>query len=726
VPTDHAYSSPEALAGAGLYMYSRYADGAFSTASTRDTGFRHLTGYRLNSFADLSAWLSVVHAEDKDLVEKACRRLLDGKPADIRYRLLTKTGSVVWISDKARPVLVDSSVVRIDGLLQDVTLAMQAEQSLKDAESRLRIALENSPIAIFSQDASLRYTWLYNPQYVENEAAALGKTDFDIFPHDEALLSTAIKQSILNDERSVRGEFTLTKDGKTTHLDLIGEPIRDRTGAVVGITCASMDITERRLAEERARASNRRFGSVFENTSVGVAVLDSQGNIVSANDALCAFFGVPVLTQREQRLFSEHIGARPKKCQSGDSVTACTFESAFEQADGSRVWGQVEVSSVWDPDGRLANAIVMCVDATQRHAAEEALRANQLLLQRILDSLSSFICIVDAHSQKPSYLNGAARRLLGLATDRDAQMRPITDIVHPDDLKAWGIFCEKVISADGDANAVADVRFLNSSGEWRWMNVRGVVFARASDGSAAECLFSGIDTTREKESSQRLERYQQDLARLASESTLTEERERQQIATVLHDQVSQPLAMARMLLRDVRKAVDDDPRAALMDNVVELLEESLQQTRNLSFELSPPILSELGFEAAVDWLCEDMEKRFGLSVRLRRPPNTTALGYETAIIMYQAVREVLVNVVKHSESRRAAVTIRRTKGNLVVQVEDRGKGFEVSQEQDGHGVGGFGLFSIHEHLKYLGGNLTVTSQIGRGTTCVLQVPVPRA
>jgi signal transduction histidine kinase len=221
--------------------------------------------------------------------------------------------------------------------------------------------------------------------------------------------------------------------------------------------------------------------------------------------------------------------------------------------------------------------------------------------------------------------------------------------------------------------------------------------------------------------------YQENLRALASALSLTEERERRRLAGYLHDQIGHTLALTNIRLGELQKRAPSQsaefPREELK-KIGGLLEQAIRDTRSLTFRISSPILYELGLEAALEWLCDEIQQEHGLTVRFAAAGQPDALQEDVRVLLYQAVNELLVNVVKHAQAHNVEVAIRREGGNLKVEVGDDGVGFQVpAMEARRRQGGGFGLFSIRERLRPVGGRLEVQSAPGAGTHVSLTVPL---
>jgi signal transduction histidine kinase len=205
--------------------------------------------------------------------------------------------------------------------------------------------------------------------------------------------------------------------------------------------------------------------------------------------------------------------------------------------------------------------------------------------------------------------------------------------------------------------------------------------------------------------------------------SLIEERERRRIATELHDHIGHTLALCKIKLGVLRE-LTSSPLATSLDEVRSLIEQTIQYARSLTFELSPPILYELGYEAAVEWLGEKILRQHGILFNFNNDEHSKPLNEEARILLFQAVRELLVNIVKHAKANHVTISIKRDGDNMRVSVEDDGIGFEVSKTESYLSKSsGFGLFSIHERLKYINGYINIESVPGHGTRATIVVPL---
>ena len=226
-----------------------------------------------------------------------------------------------------------------------------------------------------------------------------------------------------------------------------------------------------------------------------------------------------------------------------------------------------------------------------------------------------------------------------------------------------------------------------------------------------------------KRAEEKIYAYQKQLRSLASELSLTEERERRRIATDLHDHIGQTLALAQIKLGVLQKLASATDLVGPVDEIRELIEQTIQYIRSLTFELSPPILYELGLEAALEWLAERTQEKHGILIDFEDDRQPKPMSEESRISLFKSVRELLTNIVKHAQTHKAKISIQREGNNIQILVEDDGVGFSPPEDKLLGKIGGYGLFSIRERLKHLGGLIEIESKPGQGTRVTLVAPL---
>jgi len=221
-----------------------------------------------------------------------------------------------------------------------------------------------------------------------------------------------------------------------------------------------------------------------------------------------------------------------------------------------------------------------------------------------------------------------------------------------------------------------------------------------------------------------LDERRAELRYLALTLPLDVESERKRIARGLHDQVGNALAMARIRIAQLRQRADGDAVAALQD-IEQLTAAAMQEIRSLTFELSSPVLYELGLEAALKSLGKRLCERHDIGFRFASDGCPKPLPEDHQVILYRIVEELLVNVVKHAWASEARIAVERIDDRIHVVVEDDGVGVERGSGAAPGPDGGFGLFGVRQRLAHLGGRLEIETAFPSGTRATVSAPLAR-
>jgi len=348
----------------------------------------------------------------------------------------------------------------------------------------------------------------------------------------------------------------------------------------------------------------------------------------------------------------------------------------------------------------------------------EALRDSEERFRTIFEGTNMGLALVDKDGRIVE-CNPALQQMLGYSLT-EVINQVFTVFILPEDASRCQSRFRELMQGKRDSYQ-GEKKYIRKDGRTVWgrLNVSPLGGATAED-RLAICMIE--DITEQKQAEKEIRTYQEQLRSVASELSLTEERERRRLATDLHDHVGQILALAQIKLGAIRESASPIHLAEPMDEVRRLIEQTIQYTRSLTFELSPPILYDLGFEPAVEWLAELIQEQQGITIKVQTDRSSKPMNDEIRVILFQTVRELLANVVKHASAKNIRVFITREDTALQVKIEDDGLGMGISADAS-NGPYGFGFFSIGERLKYLGGQLEVASEPGWGTRVTLQVPL---
>jgi signal transduction histidine kinase len=235
-----------------------------------------------------------------------------------------------------------------------------------------------------------------------------------------------------------------------------------------------------------------------------------------------------------------------------------------------------------------------------------------------------------------------------------------------------------------------------------------VLLARVKAHSQLGHLSRGLESAL-AERTRELQDANTQLRRLAMDISRVGEREKQRLATELHDSPMQRLALAQIQIASAARSRDAESDR-MLEVGLELMREALQELRTLQFELSPPVLNQEGLVPALHWLATQTAQRFGLELEFVETAPLPVLERELAILVFQCVRELVCNVVKHAGASQGFLELGCDGGTLTFSVHDNGKGFDPGAVVPPvEGEGGYGLISLRERLSLWSGNLLIDS-----------------
>ena len=498
----------------------------------------------------------------------------------------------------------------------------------------------------------------------------------------------------------------------------------------------------KREAQKEQRNVSRILGSIDD----AFVALDARWVYTLVNDEAARIIG-----KRREELIGQHLW------------------TLFPQLVGTQAWSELQAAmadrtprtvEVYDDATRRwyekrlypyeDGLSVFIADVTARRQAEDALRRTNESLHRTQRALEEAGRRLEGHlthtplgviewdeqfritrwaGEAPRIFGWTAEEMLGrqLGTFR---------WVHEDDVERVAAVAQRlreeprVISCNRNYDKwgrVHDCEWYSSTvmKDGRMESVLSLVLdvtARKQDEQQLKWWAATLEQ-RVEERTKALVESQRRLRELATELTVTEQRTRDRLAGDLHDYLAQLLVLARLKLGQVKSSVSADKPKDLVLQTEDVLQQALAYTRTLVADLSPPILREGGLCPALRWLAGHMQ-RFDLDVDFSTDEPAVEVPAEQALLIFQSIRELLMNVVKHAKATRARVVVARQDGALRFMVQDDGQGF--AQVAATGAPKGFGLFTMRERLQALGGRLAIESVPGRGTTATLVLPLAEA
>ncbi|MGA2172958.1 MAG: PAS domain-containing protein [Sedimentisphaerales bacterium] len=681
--------------------------------------------------------------------------------------------------------IADSDYVNFYGV--DITEQKSLEETLEKERQELRLIINSSPIIVFYKDKEGRFVRVNKP-FAESlnipEEKFLGKTVFDFY-------SAKIAQSMTNDDQEVfrtgraklniEEQYESAKGLRWVQTDKV--PIFDKDGILVGLVGFAQDITERKRAEEKLQNERNLLRTLFDNIPDVVYVKDKDSRFIACNKAVTDYWNIrgenDITGKTDFDLFEPttaqtYFDEEQEVMRTGQPII--NRESQCTDKMGNTNFLLVTKVPLRDSRDNITGLIGIHKDITERKKAEEDLVRLNLVMKTIADVNQCIFRIQD----KDELMRKACEAIvkyayrmawIGFCDDETKMIAPqaqagfekgyleLVKITFDD--SEHGMGPSGMAVKTGKPNimrfAATDPRYepwraeamkrgyLSSAAIpiWEADKVIGVlnVYAEEEDAFGQKEVqlleelshdistgLRGIDEqTRRHQAEQKLIEYQKRLKRLAAQLTLAEERERKRIASELHDHIGQSLALAKIKLDALHASTTSQPVIHALEDIIGSLEKTILETRTLTFDLSSPILYELGFEAAVaEWLNEQVRDKHGIAVEFADDGLPKPLDDDVRVLLFRNVRELLINIIKHARAGKAKVCVRRTDGSIEVTVEDNGIGFDPMEIRSMTAKRTeFGLFSVRESLEELGGRFDIESKPGAGCKATMTAPLKR-
>jgi PAS domain S-box-containing protein len=381
----------------------------------------------------------------------------------------------------------------------------------------------------------------------------------------------------------------------------------------------------------------------------------------------------------------------------------------LHQCSFPRVWKPGEERLFQAIGRRLEDALTTMLVLRDLRQSEERYRAT---FEQAIDS----IVLVEPGTGRIEQFNDRACENLGY-TRKEFEKLLLSDLEAVESKEEIRQHVDKIIEDGAD---IFETKHRTKNGEIKDVLVSAKVIT-IHGRKVNQAIFK--DITERKKAEEKLREYHSKLKSMTMTSLLTGERERQRIAQGLHDDIGQKLAMAKL---EILSAFGGDEKAmpGYASKLCGEVDDMIEKVRTLTFELSNPVLAELGLVAALErHLDRELFKKYGIEFELDNRARLGRMNEDLAICLFRSVRELLNNVVKHSNAKNVNVTIDKKAGRVVITVADDGLGFDISQIGRGISNGDmFGLFSIREQLESFSGRLDIESQVGRGSRFTISVP----
>jgi PAS domain S-box-containing protein len=684
--------------------------------------------------------------------EELPMQMAAAKGIDIRdseIEVLLPSGKKIAILGNASPLLDECGQVRGSiAACIDITERKRAEEALRAVEREKALILDSTNEIIAYHDTEHNFIWA-NKAYLDSLGMSLselkGKKCYRCWGLDRLCIDCPVTTAIQTCQPQ---EGEITPENQTHWPSDRGSwivraaPVKDSTGKVIGAIEMAHDITGRKRSEEALKQRDAVLEAFFEASPGILNIVDENLRYIKTDKLTPTYFGLDrqtIVGKAGEDLVPDFIrdhGAMMKQViETGRPELNLEVKSPMPSRPGEITYWRASYFPVPLLEKKQGLGIIG-LEITDIKKAEETLRDSEERLRSLAENVPCVLMrfdrqfrIVYLNSQNNRYNAISVESLLG-RTNREAGM--------PEKLcDQWEAAIERVFCTGSQEEM--EFEFAGPSG-MRWFALR---FAPefGPDHDVRYVLGVSSDITERKQAEENLRRAKEELetrvqertkelalrARqlraLAGELTISEQRERKRLASLLHDHLQQLLVGAKFRLTILGNKVEDDGINQATREIEELIDESIKSSRSLTAELSPPILHDAGLNAGLEWLGRRMADTQGLLVALKIT-QIDSLPEDLTILLFEAVRELLFNVAKHAKTSSASIKVERIEDILKIAVSDNGIGFDpAALPPAGEAGRGFGIFSLRERVELFGGSLEIDSAPGRGSRFVIAMPL---
>ena len=717
--------------------------------------FLDIYGYGPDQTLPLSDGIpAAVHPDDRRRVLAEALARIDRKTApeySSEHRIILPSGDVRWVMIRGRLEFdLQGRPLRSHGIAMDITEHKQADEELLKSRLRLEAALQIARLGIWEYNPDTSVTMLDDrccAIFGLEKRAMTNKEVFDrIHPEDRTRVEGEVLAALTcEDSGGYDTEYRIiVPDGTHRWVAVCGNGIWSGEGIgrkVVQFIGTAKDITEYKLAEENLQASTSRLIEAQRIAKVGDWEWDPDKGTIFWSKAVYDIFGrnpalAPPTHQEHPRYYKTDSWARLERALKAALESGKCYELELEhiRENDTCGWHIAKGEVLRDNAGRITKLRGTAQDISERKNMEETLLRRERQFRALVAASSESLYRMSPDWSEMRQLQGQGF----LADTQTSDPNWMQKYIHPDDQPQVTAVISAAIQAQSTFNFEHRVR--RADGSLGWTHSRAVPLLD-ENGELVEWFGAASDITERKKAEESLRHLNETLEQqvadrtqlaesrarqlqsLAVELIEAEERERKRIAELLHEDLQQILASARLQLQ---AAGANAPPASMLESVERLLAASIEKSRSLSHELSPAILNHSDLITALRSLPLRMAEQFGLFVKLKTSGRLPSVNTPIKVFVFRAVQELLFNVVKHAGVKSAQIAFSATEKDIAVTVSDDGQGFAPTILDTAVVKSGLGLLSLRERASYIGGHLFIESAPGQGSRITLMIPLALA
>ena len=675
----------------------------------------------------------------------------DGIVKDFEANFIKKNGEIrTWLASGEIINLENEKFIL--NIIEDITVIRKTQEDLK-LQSDFTIAMtENQPAGIVACNAKGKLV-LFNkaakdwhgidvlkiPQkeWAENYGLYKGDSETVIKTEDIPLIKA------FNEGKVVNLEMVIKAKGQEPRFVICnGASFFDTLGNKIGAMVVMNDVTHQKIIERELKSSEAKIKTALREIERSEFLLNESGEI-----AKIGAWEYDLITEElrwSNQVFKIHgipVGKIPSfeeairfYIDGSDKIIVKAIEESiaknkkydlelrFQNANKEKLWVNAIGYPVSNKKGDVIGIRGVIQDITEQKLTRIKIEKSQEMHRLLANNTNDLICLQEPDSTF-KYISPSIKTLLGYE-QAEFLGKQVFGIVHKDDVLPLKSAIKKEVFRNSTADAFP-FRAKHKKGHYIWLEFLSSPVYK--DGEINYFVTSARDITQWVLAKEEIQEYQTSLQKLTTEITMIEEKQKKEIASNIHDNLSQSLVISKMRIKDMRKNPGFDMIAEDLKFIESHISDALENSRKITYELSPPVLYQLGIIDALNWLLESLETTHKIKFTLISDVIEIKLTDLESIILYRSIQEVLTNAIKHAKASLITVTFEKDELGVDILIVDNGGGFDTSvlNNYRNHSGSGFGLFTVQERIKNIQGKFTLESEINTGTTINIFIPLSK-
>ncbi|WP_405567989.1 PAS domain-containing protein [Polaribacter sp. Asnod6-C07] len=700
--------------------------------------------------------LKKIHPDDIKFHNKKLENAIKyGNPFNIEIRFKISDISEKTIKIICEPIKDnEGKVICLKGVNQDITKQKKIQKELENKNKELKQSLELLEISEHSRNevskiAKIGYQdynsitnshkWSdyfyeilgFNPKYGIPDTSEIVKAF-----HNESQIK--MSKAIYNlDNKGIPCDIELELINKklgNIWLRFVGQSVFSSNNEIIGKRGIIQNITEQKIKQKKLDEQNETLfnlnnilNEAQKISKIGNWQYNKTSNSITWSNELFSIF------ERSRLLgppkgYSDFLSYYTDNSKSNLDIaiqkcitqkTSFNLELNIYNTFGSLKHINIKGKVLFD-GYKILGCYGTIQDITEQKQILDEIEKTQEKYRLVTENSNDLICLHDINGVL-LYLSPSVKPLLGYDNLKQYD-KPLYNIIHHNELENFKNHIKNT-SINNKYKKPISFRAKHIDGHFVWFEA--LSSAAYKEGQITFFITIARDITESVLAKREIEEYQESLQKLTTEITLVEENQKKEIATNIHDHLSQALVISNMKIKELQRK----PELKNIDEELHFVEDhitdALANSRRITSELSPPILYQLGIIEALYWLLENIETKHKIKCEINEDEEHIKLNEISSILLYRSIQEILNNAIKYAKATLITINILKKNQGLDIVIKDNGIGFNINKLNNfrNSNGSGFGLFTVQERIKNIKGKFKITSEINKGTSVNIYIPL---